>query len=90
MPVFIGSDVTPGFLSFQTFSLETGAELLIKGALLDRFLACMKPASITLRPLRAGVFFEATLHPAKIQDPSLAQLSMARRLVDLIEFSTRW
>ncbi|MGH1465413.1 MAG: hypothetical protein ACRBBQ_08610 [Cognatishimia sp.] len=26
-------------------------------SLLDRFLACMKPASITLRPLRAGVFF---------------------------------
>ncbi len=44
-------------MGFQTFSLECGAGLLIKGALLDRFLACMKPASITQRPPCAGVFF---------------------------------
>ncbi len=45
----------------QTFSLDQAGKLLIKGSLLDRFLACMKPASITQRPLRAGVFFVETL-----------------------------
>jgi hypothetical protein len=35
------------FQSFQTFSLATGEQLRIKELLLDRFLACMKPASIT-------------------------------------------
>ncbi len=44
-------------MSFQTFSLEVGQELRIRALLLDRFLACMKPASITQRPLYAGVFF---------------------------------
>jgi hypothetical protein len=33
--------------AFQTFSLEDGAGLRITNILLDRFLACMKPASIT-------------------------------------------
>jgi hypothetical protein len=37
------------FPSFQTFSLEAETGLLITGALLDRFLACMKPASMTER-----------------------------------------
>jgi hypothetical protein len=32
---------------FQTFSLALGDPLRIKELLLDRFLACMKPASIT-------------------------------------------
>jgi hypothetical protein len=41
----------------QTLSLATGKQLLIKTLLLDRFLACMKPASITLRQPCAGVFF---------------------------------
>ena len=31
--------------------------MFIRTVLLDRFLACMKPASITLRPPCAGVFF---------------------------------
>jgi hypothetical protein len=46
-------------MTYQTFSLDAGAQLLITRALLDRFLACMKPASITLRPPCAGVFFWA-------------------------------
>jgi hypothetical protein len=57
IPVFITSDTKEGFVTFQTFSLDAGAQLLITAALLDRFLACMKPASITLRPPCAGVFF---------------------------------
>jgi hypothetical protein len=32
---------------FQTFSLDIGNGARIKSLLLDRFLACMKPASIT-------------------------------------------
>ena len=36
----------------------------IKTSLLDRFLACMKPASITLRPPCAGVFFS----PIEVED----------------------
>ena len=46
-PYIIGNKANVGFTSFQTFSLDAAAELLITGALLDRFLACMKPASIT-------------------------------------------
>jgi hypothetical protein len=42
---------------FQTFSLDIGNGARIKVLLLDRFLACMKPASITERRPRAGVFF---------------------------------
>jgi hypothetical protein len=30
---------------YQTFSLDDGGERLIRESLLDRFLACMKPAS---------------------------------------------
>jgi len=37
--------------------LDDTAEKYITGLLLDRFLACMKPASITIRLPRAGVFF---------------------------------
>ena len=37
--------------------MEPPNRLLIRILLLDRFLACMKPASITQRQLRAGVFF---------------------------------
>ncbi|OIQ34087.1 MAG: hypothetical protein BM559_07760 [Roseobacter sp. MedPE-SWchi] len=69
--------------SFKTFSLDEQAELLIKGSLLDRFLACMKPASITSRPLRAGVFFWAI---AKIQ-LIFGQFRILRRFIDLIGFS---
>jgi hypothetical protein len=32
---------------FQTFSLAIGGETIIQALLLDRFLACMKPASKT-------------------------------------------
>jgi hypothetical protein len=46
-PYFVGIHRTDDFSYYQTFSLDEGVELLIKGALLDRFLACMKPASIT-------------------------------------------
>jgi hypothetical protein len=41
----------------EIFSLAKHRQRFIKISLLDRFLACMKPASITLRQLRAGVFF---------------------------------
>ena len=57
LALFVDPEPTEGFQAFQTFSLDNGTELLIRRALLDRFRACMKPASITLRPLRAGVFF---------------------------------
>jgi hypothetical protein len=46
-PYFVGINRSDDFSYFQTFSLDEGTELLIKDALLDRFLACMKPASIT-------------------------------------------
>ena len=46
-PCLFGADPKDGFTSFQTFSLDHGEGLLIKVSLLDRFLACMKPASIT-------------------------------------------
>ncbi|MEO1106560.1 MAG: hypothetical protein AAFX90_01420 [Pseudomonadota bacterium] len=46
-PYFVGYHRTDDFSYFQTFSLDEGMELLIKVSLLDRFLACMKPASIT-------------------------------------------
>lgn len=42
---------------FQIFSLERVQQRFIKQGLLDRFLACMKPASITIRLPSAGVFF---------------------------------
>ena len=41
----------------EIFCLAKHRQRFIKTLLLDRFLACMKPASITLRQLRAGVFF---------------------------------
>jgi hypothetical protein len=41
----------------ETFSLAKCCRMFIKTLLLDRFLACMKPASITLRQPCAGVFF---------------------------------
>ena len=44
-------------MCFQTFNLARRFGLLIKRALLDRFLACMKPASMTERRPCAGVFF---------------------------------
>ena len=44
-------------MPYQTFSLDADARLLIRESLLDRFLACMKPASITQRQPSAGVFF---------------------------------
>jgi hypothetical protein len=37
--------------------LDDSAEKYIQVTLLDRFLACMKPASITIRLPCAGVFF---------------------------------
>jgi hypothetical protein len=46
-PYFIMHHANGGFMSFQTFSLDAAAKLRIKTSLLDRFLACMKPASIT-------------------------------------------
>jgi hypothetical protein len=42
---------------YQTFNLAIGNRRRIRKALLDRFLACMKPASITERQPCAGVFF---------------------------------
>ena len=53
-------------MPFQTFNLITGARARIRCLLLDRFLACMKPASITERQLRAGVFF---FRVAGLNDP---------------------
>lgn len=41
----------------EIFSLAKDRQRFMTILLLDRFLACMKPASITLRQLRAGVFF---------------------------------
>ena len=46
-PCLSGLDRSDGFKEFQTFSFETSGGLRITRALLDRFLACMKPASIT-------------------------------------------
>jgi hypothetical protein len=43
----IGRKASVASEPFQTFSLDTGNVARIKSALLDRFLACMKPASIT-------------------------------------------
>jgi hypothetical protein len=43
--------------AIQTFNLAIGNRRRIRRALLDRFLACMKPASITERQPCAGVFF---------------------------------
>jgi len=57
IPVSIDDQPREGSETFQTFSLDLRAQLPIKTLLLDRFLACMKPASITLRPPCAGVFF---------------------------------
>jgi hypothetical protein len=56
IPVHVTDQPKEGFVTYQTFSLDKGDQLLITRALLDRFLACMKPASITLRPPCAGVF----------------------------------
>ena len=49
--------VTPAASDFQTFSLDAGLIIGIKCALLDRFLACMKPASITYAGLVPAFFF---------------------------------
>jgi hypothetical protein len=46
-PSIVAMQGNARFPSFQTFSLEAETGLLITKALLDRFLACMKPASIT-------------------------------------------
>ncbi len=55
--VFVDTKVhrVRGLIKLLAWTLGVG--LLIKNLLLDRFLACMKPASITLRPPCAGVFF---------------------------------
>ena len=45
------------FLIFIKIYLDDSAEKYIQVTLLDRFLACMKPASITIRLPCAGVFF---------------------------------
>jgi hypothetical protein len=50
-------DTKSMIVAIQTFSLAIGGDGTIKNLLLDRFLACMKPASKTERRLRAGVFF---------------------------------
>ncbi|MDG1862931.1 MAG: hypothetical protein P8J02_06940, partial [Yoonia sp.] len=57
IPVSIEDEPREGSETFQIFSLDLRKLLLVKISLLDRFLACMKPASITLRPPCAGVFF---------------------------------
>jgi hypothetical protein len=46
-PCFVVRDGNWAFEAFQTFSLDRREELPIRKLLLDRFLACMKPASIT-------------------------------------------
>ena len=46
-PYFLNPYATKGFVPYQTFSLDSSEKLTIKVSLLDRFLACMKPASIT-------------------------------------------
>ena len=75
LALFVDPEPTEGFQAFQTFSLDDGTELLIRRALLDRFLACMKPASITLRPLRAGVFFGFLGCFVQFSNIGLAQIS---------------
>ncbi len=47
IPVFVEPDSSYVLEPFQTFSLAIGAQGIIQSLLLDRFLACMKPASIT-------------------------------------------
>jgi hypothetical protein len=46
-PCFVTDDDRGALQTIQTFSLDASAQLLITVSLLDRFLACMKPASIT-------------------------------------------
>jgi hypothetical protein len=62
---------------FQTFSLAMGGRLRITNALLDRFLACMKPASITQRPPCAGVFFGQISFCPKVRISALMIASTA-------------
>ncbi|MEL6992222.1 MAG: hypothetical protein AAGL92_11655, partial [Pseudomonadota bacterium] len=47
LPCFIDPEGNEGSSSFQTFSLDHEVQWPITLLLLDRFLACMKPASIT-------------------------------------------
>ena len=47
VPCFLAAILNPHGKPRQTFSLDWALTSLIKTLLLDRFLACMKPASIT-------------------------------------------
>ena len=59
--IIVGNYVKEGFETYQTLSLDTEALGIIKISLLDRFLACMKPASITLPRLAPGFFLVLNL-----------------------------
>jgi hypothetical protein len=64
----------------EIFSLAKHRQRFMKNLLLDRFLACMKPASITLRQLRAGVFFGLSeLWLSAIQPRCLSRATANRR-----------
>ena len=65
----------------EIFSLAKHRQRFMKNLLLDRFLACMKPASITLRQLRAGVFFFglSELWLSAIQPRCLSRATANRR-----------
>ena len=89
IPVFITSDTKEGFVTFQTFSLDAGAQLLITTPLLDRFLACMKPASITLRPPCAGVFLGLFTRYSYRFTPSAAGGTRSRAFPTFIRHSCR-
>ena len=45
--LFFAPNTKPLLVAIQTFSLAIGGEGTIRTLLLDRFLACMKPASMT-------------------------------------------
>ena len=56
LPFLFEAERIRAIVAFQTFNLALGGGLRIKGALLDRFLACMKPASITSARLVRAFF----------------------------------
>jgi hypothetical protein len=58
LPVFVECNTTAATVRFQTFNLARAAHGRITPSLLDRFLACMKPAStLNARLVRAFFLF---------------------------------
>ena len=66
---------------FQIFSLERVQQRFIKQGLLDRFLACMKPASMHCALLVRALFFglRATLSQSVSRFPGLRLLGSQQR-----------